>query len=100
MVEIRGGLKVAPEHFQSGVERHGARGALGENRRCRDAKVRDAAARGVRDAGKTDDGVIAVAPRELEEHRALDLRKLCPGDDLARANIGLEETLEKLARRH
>src|SRR5689334_11525608 len=100
MVEIRGGLEVTAEHFERGVERNGARCVLGKHRCRPDAEVGDASARSIRDAGKADDGVVAVAPGELEEYRALDLWKFGGGDDLARANVGLEKTLEKFTRRH
>ncbi len=39
-----------------------------------------------------------MAPRELEEHRALGARKFHGGEDLARPKVGLEEALEEVLR--
>ena len=49
---------------------------------------------------KSRDYARIVASRELEEHGALDLRKLRPDDDLAWPDVGLEQCLEEFTRRH
>src|SRR2546426_3495153 len=74
------------------------RGALGEDRRRAGAKKYEPR-RSTLVCSESDDGVVAVAPRELEEHRAL-VFELCAelhcDDQLSRLEVDLEQALEEV----
>ena len=68
----------------------------GENRRGPSAQESDALLGAVGDAGKADDGVVAMATRELGEHRALGRGEFGAGQQLVWPQIRLEQGFEKI----
>src|SRR4051812_21380478 len=96
MVEVGGRLEVACQHLERSVECDGARRLLGKHRNRAGTEESNALAGSVGDPGKADDSVVAVAPRELEEHRALDLWHLDAGEDLAWPDIGFKQPLKEM----
>ena len=61
-----------------------------------DAEESDALLGAALDAGEADDGVVALAPRELEEHATCRrLGKLGADQDLVGLEVGLEQRLEE-----
>src|SRR5438094_10618833 len=99
VVEIRRRVEIPAQHLQRGVERYGARSVAGKDRCGTGTEERDALAGRISDTREADDGVVALAPRELEEHGAIDLRKFRGSDDFASTDIGLEQAFEEMRSR-
>ena len=71
-----------------------------QDRRCRHAEESDALLGAAARPRQADDGVVALAARELEEHGFRRFRKLGADQDLARPEVGLEQRLEEAGGRN